>query len=177
VIFDYSSASSGLVAFAPGIVVLGPSAVEAGDPPFVATDLRQAIRYYLVNLPAITALVGTRIRFGRFDQADARPGITYSCPGNARGHDLDGSNGSAVARVQFDCWADDPDDALAIKIALEQALDGMQRTDLSGVFVKGCLQQNEVDLTEDRRDASGRYLHHIAVEYRFDYYVSVPAFP
>jgi hypothetical protein len=154
----------------PFLLITGKAATPA------VSDLREAIRAYLVDRSEITDLVGTRVRFGRFDQDDPRPGITFLCPSNLRGHHLDGCNGAAVARVQFDCWADDPADALACKIALEGVLDGMPRSTLSGIDVVGVLQVGEADLTEDPRDGSGRFLHHIAVDYRFDYRVSIPAF-
>src|SRR4051812_37861639 len=69
---------------------------------------------YLLTRADITALIADRFGPVNAAQTDKRPYITYQLVSHQDGNSLDGVDGLCSARVQFDVYADDPDEALQI---------------------------------------------------------------
>jgi hypothetical protein len=138
-------------------------------------DLREAIRSRLAAAAAVTAIVDTRIRPGILAQDDALPALTYQVVSNPRGHHLRGATGIADARVQFDCCARTIAEATALKVALENSLDGLLNTSVAGVTILRCFQDGEQDLSEPPRSGTDQWLFRISVDYRVKYRCSIPA--
>lgn len=102
-------------------------------------------------MPAITALVGTRIYPVEVPEGDEYfPAITYavlSCP---RINSLTGPSGLAHPRVQLHCWARNPGGYLAadaLREAVRTAMNGFRGT-WGALEIDHCTLLDEGDLFE-----------------------------
>jgi hypothetical protein len=81
------------------------------------------LKDYLLEQPAISALIGDRVYPVRLPQGVTLPAVTYQRV--AGGEDLTHSGaGPARALVQVDCWANGYDAALTLAAAVRAALAG-----------------------------------------------------
>jgi hypothetical protein len=146
--------------------------VSVAPPPVLA--LRQAVVALLEADPGLAAIVGARIRPGTIAQGDPLPALYYLVITNPRGHHLRGGDGTAEARMQFDCCSEDLAESLDIKLALERLLDGISQQDISGLRILWAAQIDEHDLHETPDAAgSGETLYRTVVEYRIKHRVSI----
>lgn len=76
----------------------------------------------LVGLPAITAVIGDRAYPLEFPQNPEYPAIIWQVIGTPRRYTHSGHDGLLKARVQFDCFGETYDDAVAVRDALVGAL-------------------------------------------------------
>lgn len=139
----------------------------------VTVDIRIALRNYLLSDSTIAGLVGEECRPGKRPESDALPAITYTVISNLVEHHLLGSDGQSRARVQFDCWARDISDCVALKARIAEGLDGFIGT-LSGLRIVWSKQVGEIDLHEFAADASDRDLYHVAVDYLVRHETPIP---
>lgn len=86
--------------------------------------MEELIRARLRNHGPLTALVGTRIDFGRSPQGSARPRVVLWTIDNMEGLVLEGRDGIQMGRIQADAYADTYAEALAIARAIQDALHG-----------------------------------------------------
>jgi hypothetical protein len=113
----------------------------------------------------ITALVGNRIHWDNRPQGSGDPAIVMHNLGGSVDYHMEGSSRLREARIQIECWSNDsPDEALAIRRAVETALSGLQRfagsggeVDIQGMFVDG-LNQGYQHFAEASEDA---YLYRV----------------
>lgn len=148
-------------------------------------DLRAAIYAALLADPDVAAIVGARVfpsdststRRARLPQgAGTDPAVTFMVISNVRGKDLDGSTGTARARVQIDCWSEDVAVCVALSRIVRLKWDGFRGT-LGSVTVTGAFPDNEFDLTEDMPRGSDTVpVHHIATDWFFHYRETAPIF-
>jgi hypothetical protein len=87
------------------------------------TTPQQDLYALLSNASAVTAFVGTRITPEVGSQNTAMPYITYNGPDTVNLNAIDTNvKIGANSRIQINCYADDPDTAVAIGDAVEAAL-------------------------------------------------------
>jgi hypothetical protein len=88
---------------------------------------------YLLTRTDVTALIGDRYGVVNAAQTDKHPYLTYQLISHQDGQSLDGIDGLCSARIQFDIYADDPDEALRIAELLAGDKDNPGLNRYSGV--------------------------------------------
>ncbi|MDD4521685.1 MAG: DUF3168 domain-containing protein [Methanosarcina sp.] len=92
----------------------------------------EAVRSILLANPAVYSMVGSRIYPIQLPLECVFPALSYLFPSDpfqrvARG-----------ARLQVDCWAEDPEECKNLKITVEKALDGyagiVNTVNIEGIF-------------------------------------------
>ncbi|SNT43578.1 Protein of unknown function [[Luteovulum] sphaeroides subsp. megalophilum] len=86
--------------------------------------MEEDLRALLLGAPAITALAGTRINFGRHPQGDPLPALVLTTVSDREGLTLDGPDGLQRARVQIDCYAASYGEAKRLSRAVRDLLHG-----------------------------------------------------
>lgn len=114
--------------------------------------LHEAIFDRLSNYAGLTALVGAaasaRIYPDEAPPGVARPYIVFWQPGDEN-HHLSGSDaGIVTARLQFDCYDEDQDDARAVGAQVVAALSRYGGTH-AGVVIQTIFIENRFDGVED----------------------------
>ena len=69
-------------------------------------DLQTALVRRLIATPAVAALAGTKINWGKVPQGTAKPYVELVVVSDPRPQHLKGYNGSRGTRVQADCYAE-----------------------------------------------------------------------
>jgi hypothetical protein len=95
-------------------------------------DLRPALRTYLLDDPAIAAVVDNRVFVSIIPQGETRASIVVSLISGRGDHHMEGASGLARPRLQIDAWAPDADVATALGNAVRDRIDGF-----SGVMGEG----------------------------------------
>lgn len=119
-------------------------------------SLESDLRTYLLTQAGLTALVSTRIHpFGKRLQRGDLPALTYQVVSGPTTHySHDGASDYEVS-LQFDCWADDADSAIAVATELQTALDGHRGQwgthRIGSVFLTTVLDAYEADTGLYRR--------------------------
>jgi len=91
--------------------------------------LEADMRTYLLAQAGLTALVGERVTpFGKRLQGEDVPAITYQLVAGPTTHYSHNGPSDYEVSFQFDCWASDADEALAVAGELQTALDGYRGT-------------------------------------------------
>lgn len=154
-----------------GQVVLG----AWPEAPLGESDLREAIVARAMASTRITAIVGERFRPRKKPQSDSlrQPEITFDVPRNRFGHFMWGANGTAVATVQFNCWARLTSEIVRMRNALRKTFDGYHGTVL-GVEMWAS-QLGEVEIGDPSNDGSDDDIEHLAIDYRFKIRCSIPS--
>lgn len=137
-----------------------------------------AVWSHLSDTDSVTAIVENNIWKGLLPQEYSwgTPAITiYQIGPEQFTHDLDGAGGTAVARIQIDCWAANEDDSeeLAEKVRLLfHGYSGIVGTrDALEVECDGLVRLHEAPI-----DASDFWRYHVAVDFLIDYRVEIPQF-
>jgi Protein of unknown function (DUF3168) len=132
--------------------------------------LRRGLLAHLRADSTIAATVAGRIYFGRLPQRWQPPSLTYRVASDERGRDLDGPDGTSLARVLVECWARDQgeceDLAAAVVACLERAHDA---GDLGGVPCRWAHQQQAEDQEEPEGMGSDATRCRIPVEFEISY--------
>ncbi len=136
--------------------------------------LDAGIYTYLKTVTGITSLVGTgnnaRIYPLKLPQNPTLPAIVFTKISEQHVECMTGSAGLAMARIQFDCWAENKDQAEDLSEALRQALQGYKGS-MGSVTVQGVHFMNEMDDFEQGIDD-----FRIIVDFEIGYSVSRPTF-
>jgi hypothetical protein len=122
--------------------------------------------------PAIfVAAVPQTYDFGRNGAA-----LTYLVPTKPRGHVLTGSDGTAVARVQFDAWGYQEGIVRQIIEAIRQAIDGVPVNPWGTGYVNivSVVQQNDLDLDEPPKAGTDQWVYRTMSEYNVMYRTGLP---
>lgn len=144
---------------------------SAGDP---GATIREAVRGRLVESAEVHDQVEGRVYPGSLPQKATLPAVTFFVPARTGGHNLKGSNGTVVTRVQISAWANRQSEVVAIAEAIRHRFDGFKGL-MGEVEILSCLFQDEVDLPEPPNDGSDRWTHQIAIDYRISHRVSIPS--
>lgn len=81
-------------------------------------------------------------------QNERRQSVTYVEISAQGDHHMEGPSGLAMARVQVNAWADNPDDAYDLGLKVKAALDGYSGT-VAGVAIQGVFFDSARDLYDD----------------------------
>lgn len=131
-----------------------------------AANFQTALREYLISVPAINALVGTRIYQAPCPSSSSEPYITFSRVSKAPvGDDLSGASDTRRERWQFDSYSTNPDTAMAISDALWDELHQLCNVSFSGWKVLSIQFDNDQDFDEDPQDASSESIKHVVDDY------------
>ena len=121
-------------------------------------DVGKAMRTRLLSVSAVTNLVGTRIYPLTLPQGVTLPAVRYQrISGNSDNY-VAGTTGAAMARIQFDVFANSYASGEALREAIRQAIDPFTGTS-SGVIIHSCNAANHMDLFDFpvHGDSAGRY--------------------
>lgn len=90
--------------------------------------VEQAIREYLLDQAAVTALVSTRIYLDKLPQSPTYPALRVMLISDPKDYHLRGEDGLSRARIQVDAYQDeraaDPYSAATVGAAVHAALSG-----------------------------------------------------
>ena len=92
-------------------------------------DTDKIIRDYLLTCTTLTALVSTRIYCPRLPENATLPAVSFFARGGLSDPYIPGI---VTPSIQFDCWADDPEEARSIYMALYDNLQGIQNVTVGG---------------------------------------------
>ena len=145
--------------FAPG----GDGPVDPGP-----TTLRQAVRSLLGEVPGLSALASTRIYNGAAPASTMYPRVTFTVQGHTGGHDLDGPDGTAVARVSVSCWSLSGETTETMADLVKRHLDGYRGT-VGAVYVELCNWEIEIDQPEPLGDGKAGTIHQTIVVFSIDH--------
>lgn len=109
--------------------------------------LEADLRSWLLMQPEITARIGTRCYPMRLPQDVVFPALTYQAISGSSPVSHEGGTGIAQKRIQFDCWGERYDDALALAGALRTALSGVL-TSMGGTPSVAGRIVNDLDVSE-----------------------------
>lgn len=143
----------------------------AGDSP---ATLRQAVRALLGEAPGLADLVGTRIYNGAAPSSATYPRITFTVPSQTGGHDLDGPDGTAVARVSVSCWSLKGEEAETLANLVKAHLDGF-RGMVGAVRVVNCNWAFEIDRPEPLGGGKAGTIHQTIVDFLINHRAPVGA--
>jgi len=137
------------------------------------TTLRQAIVARLNSIPAVTALVGTRVYFDDPSQLSVYPCLAVMVDERKYGHNLDGADGSSVASVHIEAISQYESVSVAVMEAIRDSFDGFRGVQ-SGVSIGRCFLDDEYDATSPPLANSDAWIYHVVVEYRIWHRVNFP---
>ena len=123
----------------------------------IKTDIRQ----YLLSIPAITNIVGTRIKpmhLGVDVEGKKVPAITYLQLSPGRYYSHSGHSGLSHPVIQFSCWSYSFDECEELVNLLIEHLEGL-KGNVSGRTVGGGFVNNQKDLYDPNTK-----LYHIPVD-------------
>jgi hypothetical protein len=103
----------------------------------------------LTTDPRTADLVGQRVRPRRPTDGEDFPSIAYSKISDPHDYTQDGDSGLRAPRVQFSCWARDPDTADLVADALVDVLSGRSFGEVTFTFV--------IDDRDDYEPETGLY--------------------
>ena len=103
--------------------------------------MKEALIGWFLADQALSALVGTRINWGRRPQGEDLPAVVLFRIGDSPDYALDGPSGLSESRVQADCVGADATSVAAVAGAFKRsanALKGVQAgVEFQGVFIDG----------------------------------------
>lgn len=140
--------------------------------------LEEALFAHATSDVGLGALIGTRFRPLKLDEADQLPGIAYQMISTVTDYAHDGPSSTLESRYQFTVKAATYGEAKAVKEALEKAFQAFddqpgQMGGASGVLIADMFVENEVDIYGGEEvEAQESYI--IPVDYIIDYYESLP---
>lgn len=107
--------------------------------------MEEALRAVLLGHAPVTALVGSRVDWGKRPQATGLPAICLTNVNDGPvNHTLDGP-GPSRARVQIDCFGASYASAKAVARAVRRRLDAYSDATFLGVFLAGARDLSDDD--------------------------------
>jgi hypothetical protein len=125
--------------------------------------VEEALRTYLVAIPAITGLIGTRMYPIALPAAVTLPAVSYFKVSEPGDYTHQGASHLSEVRIQFSIWAATYVNAQLVLGHLLTALEGYAGT-LSGVPIGHSLLANIRDVPEAEAN-----IYHIAVDFMIGY--------
>ncbi len=120
----------------------------------MSASIENAIYALLSTNTGFMAVAGTRIYQTILPQAVVYPCVSFQAVTGASDYVMEGASGLASVRMQFDLFADDPDDLLDLKAAVMNALSayrgsvGSPPTKIQGAFRESERDNYESPLSE-----------------------------
>lgn len=112
-------------------------------------DIRPALRTFLLDDPAVSALVGgSRIHHVRMPQDQVEPSVVYNKISEFGDYNMAGDSGLGHMRMQVDSWAQNADAATQLANAVYDRLTGAREV-MSGVTVRGVFLDSGRDDYDD----------------------------
>lgn len=108
--------------------------------------MEAALLARLLATAGLTALVSTRINWGRRPQGETLPAVVLHRIDGSPNYHLTGSSGLVESRVQVDCWGSTYGSAKAVARQVEAAVSGLR-------FTRGAIRF-DVILILDERDST-----------------------
>lgn len=130
----------------PAQVGLGFGSVSALPVIDLDGTVEAVLQRIIVNDPAVSALIGSRLYPNIIPQGTPNPAMTYQQISGPRGHDMDGAIGLTKARYQINCWAASYAKAKELAEAVRLTLDGYS----SSGTIKVIFLANEGDLPKTK---------------------------
>lgn len=118
-----------------------------------------ALRSYLLSIPEITALIGTRLYSGWIPENAPMPSVAYLEVSGVRHHDID----VAFPRYQFSCFSTRYLEAKEIADEIRKALQ-RYKGDISGTRVIQGVHEGTFEQYE--RDTG---IYHVAIDFKIIY--------
>ena len=112
------------------------------------------LRTYLISLPIVAAMVGTRVRPDVLAEGDAYPGITISVDSEDHQNDLDGDGGLVFASVDITTWATVKQEAENIANQLRLALSGVKGV-VGSQTIDAVLESSDVEFVPHQDGSDG----------------------
>ncbi len=144
-------------------------------------DFRQALYAKLGSLAGLTSIVGSAIYPNVASQvhdfvADG-PALTYAVASRTSGHALSGSDGTSLARVQFQALATSVATTAAIVEALRDEIDGvvLESWGNGTIEVMSCLQDGDDDDPYLAQTGTDTWIYLQNTEYSIHFRVPLPS--
>lgn len=119
--------------------------------------------YLLAHAP-LTALVGTKIKFGTADQGTAAPYVVLNAISKVQDYLYSGPDALVSTRMQIDCFALTWKSAISVARAIEARLSGAKFTQGSTRF-EGVFLDAQRESFEAADATSESKLHRVSVDY------------
>jgi len=131
------------------------------------SDIRVALRSYLLADNSIAAIVGTRIYPVKLPQGTTLTSVVYTRISGLSGVTSSGRERLSRPRIQIDCWSQQVDDAATLADLVKERIDGLRgaiqwddNSPGNAVTVQGVFMDME---REDYDDAAK--LHRVSRDY------------
>jgi hypothetical protein len=113
-----------------------------------------------------TLSVGTEVYPSRLAQGATLPALVYQLiPADGPIYTHEGDTGTDVARVQFDCWADTYEAAVALHEELRAAVSGFTGS-WGSVHIDHCLLDSPGQDDDDEKTGTFRRIVDAVIQYR-----------
>lgn len=149
------------------------SGVATAETTPVPATLRQAVMECLRSNPELASEVGGRISYGFAPSSYSLPYVTFSIASNPHGHTFAGSDGTAVARVQINCWGKSSGDCERASEVIRLRIQGL-RGRVGFVDVTGVFLIDQVDLLEPSSPGSKTWIFRVMSDYQINHRVPRP---
>ena len=110
--------------------------------------IEEAVRWKLVNVAGVSALVSTRVYSSELPQKPTYPAVIYERVDSQRDYTLSGPSGFVTSTFQLRAYAETYGGAKTLAVKIRQSINGMEGTIL-GVRLLGVFLQSESDEFDD----------------------------
>lgn len=131
--------------------------------------IEDGLRAYLLTIPAITNVVGTRIRPDKIHQSDVLPIILYEVTEEESATDLDGDGGFCMAKFTISCQAETRSVARGLAEEIRLALQGYEGpagNETIDAAIVGKLRSGFVDAEEDSEKGFYAFERIVTIQYQ-----------
>lgn len=125
--------------------------------------MEEALIDFMLENPALVALVSDRIDWQTRPQGASLPAITLQRVSGARDYAMEGPTGLVRSRMQVDCWGSTYASALGAARAVRDLLSGV-RTAIGDIQLQGAFIDSERhDFEKDGNAAEG--FHRVSMDF------------
>lgn len=135
--------------------------------------IREAVAFFLRSLPALAAIVGTRIYYSNPSQLAAYPCVRVKVTHREYTYNLAGFAGASLATVEVAGLGLYESQSVAIAEVVRNNYQGFRGVQ-SGVPVLRCLLGDETDDTTEPPDGSDSWIYEVAIDYEIYHRVPLP---
>ena len=141
--------------------------------------LESGLVTYLGARAGLTAIIDTRIFPQLVPQgANNYPAVTFQTISESNTHSLSGVSGLAMSRLQITCWGRTVLDALRVRDAVVDALDGYRGL-MGSTTVQSCLKLDERDMPATANaspELAAARVYGRGIDFMFSYTEPVPSY-
>lgn len=132
-------------------------------------DIRDALRGYLLAQPAISSVVGQRVRPIQPTQLDDFPAVTYQINSNQSQKWKRQRGDARRGMLTIEAWCHSLAEAVTLKMAIDDALDPQLSKCLGHIGLVWIEKRDERDLSYRRVEGSDDRIWRIALDYFVKY--------